>query len=370
MLKIGFVLDDSLDKVDGVQQYVLTLGKWMRHQGHEVHYLVGQTKRNDIPRIHSLSKNIQLHFNKNRMSSPLPANRKQIKRLLDKEKFDILHVQLPYSPFMAGRVILSAPRETRIYGTFHIIPFSWIEQFGTKLLSIMLWRSRRKFNKLYAVSRPAQKFAKSSFGIDSDVLPNVVNVSSFKTGRMIKKYNDGKVNIVFLGRLVERKGCGYLLQAIEILHSKRKLDNVRLIICGKGELEQDLKNFVKRNHLSKVVSFVGFISEEEKPDYLASADIAVFPSTGGESFGIVLIEAMASGSRVVLGGNNVGYASVLGKSPELLIDPRNTNEFSKTLDKYIRSKTKRAKALAWQQAEVEQYDVEVVGKQLLKDYAK
>ena len=68
-MKIGFVLDDSLDKSDGVQQYVLTLGHWLHSQGHEVHYLVGQTERTDIQNVHSLSKNVRAKFNQNRMST-------------------------------------------------------------------------------------------------------------------------------------------------------------------------------------------------------------------------------------------------------------------------------------------------------------
>jgi phosphatidyl-myo-inositol alpha-mannosyltransferase len=370
MAKIGFVLDDSLDKTDGVQQYVLTLGQWMRHQGHEVHYLVGHTERTDIPHIHSLSRNIQTHFNQNRMSTPLPASKKLIKELLDKERFDALHIQMPYSPFMAGRVIKAAPKRTKVIGTFHIIPFSWIEKLATRLLGLVLWRTLRRFNAIYSVSEPARIFARRSFGVKSSVLPNVVNVAAFHVGKPIRKYNDGKINIVFLGRLVERKGCMLLLKALEQLHQQHQLTNARVLICGKGQLLPELEKFVKDHHLRTVVHFVGFVSEEEKPHYLATADIAVFPSTGGESFGIVLIEAMAAGSRVVLGGNNIGYSSVLNQRPELLVNPLDTVEFAKTLKHFIASKRARLSAHAWQNQHVQQYDVAVVGRKLLEQYER
>lgn len=369
-MKIGFVLDDSLDKTDGVQQYVLTLGQWMRHQGHEVHYLVGHTERKDIPHIHSLSRNIQTHFNQNRMSTPLPASKKLIKALLEREQFDALHIQMPYSPFMAGRVIMAAPNTTKVIGTFHIIPFSWIEKTATRLLGLILWRSLRRFNTIYSVSEPARIFARRSFGVKSTVLPNVVNIASFHSGRPINKYKDGKVTIVFLGRLVERKGCMYLLQALEQLHQQHLLNNVRVLICGKGQLLSDLEAYVHNHHLSSIVHFVGFVSEEDKPHYLATADIAVFPSTGGESFGIVLIEAMAAGSTVVLGGNNIGYASVLQDRQELLIDPLNTLEFAKTLKHFIASQRARHSAAKWQREHVQQYDVAVVGRKLLDQYER
>jgi phosphatidylinositol alpha-mannosyltransferase len=72
-LKIGFVLDDGLDKPDGVQQYILSLGEWMAGQGHDVHYLVGETERTDLPNVHSMSRNIWVLGNGNRMSIPLPT---------------------------------------------------------------------------------------------------------------------------------------------------------------------------------------------------------------------------------------------------------------------------------------------------------
>src|ERR1039458_8447904 len=104
-LKVGFVLDDSLDKTDGVQQYILSLGSWLKQQGHDVHYLVGETVRTDIPNVHSLSRNINARFNSNRMSTPLPASPARIRKLLEDVQFDVLHVQIPYSPFLAQQII-------------------------------------------------------------------------------------------------------------------------------------------------------------------------------------------------------------------------------------------------------------------------
>src|ERR1700760_451276 len=109
-MKIGLVLDDTLDTPDGVQQYVIQVGTWLTAQGHEVHYLVGATERTDIPHIHSLSRNLKVKFNGNRMSMPLPTSKRTLKRFLHEQQFDVLHVQVPYSPFMAGRLLLSAPK--------------------------------------------------------------------------------------------------------------------------------------------------------------------------------------------------------------------------------------------------------------------
>lgn len=367
-MKIGFVLDDSLDKSDGVQQYVITLGKWFRSQGHEVHYLVGQTERTDIPHVHSLSRNLQAHFNQNRMSTPLPASKLRIKQLLDKEEFDVLHVQMPYSPFLAGRVVKLAGPSTVVAGTFHIIPFSGVESLATHLLGVVLRRNLRRFDEFFAVSKPANTFAKKSFKIRARLLPNAVDVGFFHGATPFARYDDGLINVVFLGRLVERKGCLQLLKALENLHDKSQLDGVRIIICGKGPLLAKLEQYVQQRHLSKAVKFAGFVSENDKARYLKSAHIAVIPSLGGESFGIVLIEAMAAANPVVIAGDNVGYRSVLGEQKSQLVNPNDTENFAKTLHHFIANARIRRQAVKWQNQAVNQYDVRAVGAKLLAEY--
>jgi phosphatidyl-myo-inositol alpha-mannosyltransferase len=298
----------------------------------------------------------------------LPASKQAIKELLTEEKYDVLHVQLPHSPLMAARVIYTANPNTAVIGTFHIIPFSRLEAFATATLGLVLRRNLRRFDAIYSVSEPAQHFAKKVFRIHTEVVPNVVNLSHFKSGKKISKYDDGKINIVFLGRLVERKGCMHLLQALTILHKEHHLERVRVLICGKGPLQSKLEAYVKKHHLSKIVHFVGFVDETAKANYFASADIAVLPSTGGESFGIVLIEAMAGGATVVIGGDNVGYRSVLTDREDQLVDPTDAKEFAKKLHHFINSARARQSAHKWQQEYVKQFDVRVVGPRLLRDY--
>ncbi len=288
--------------------------------------------------------------------------------MLAREEFDVLHVQMPYSPFLAARVIKAAGPRTAVVGTFHIIPFSSLERLATRLLGLWLRPTLKRFDFVCSVSQPAAKFAKNSFKVNTPVIPNAIDASFFHAVKPFSKYQDGLVNIVFLGRLVERKGCLYLLRALEQLHRDKKLDGVRVLICGKGPLQPKLENFVHDNHLSRTIKFTGFVSETDKARYLKSAHIAVFPSTGGESFGIVLIEAMAAGSQVVLAGNNVGYRSVLKEQKQQLIAPTNTKVFSKTLAHYILNAKARSQAKKWQDQAVGQYDVRQVGEQLLAHY--
>lgn len=367
-MKIAFVLDDSLDKSDGVQQYVLTLGSWYRTQGHDVHYLVGQTERTDILNVHSLSRNVKAKLNQNRVSTPLPASKERIRKIMRAEQFDVLHVQLPYSPLLAARVIRAAPTQTAVVGTFHIIPYSRLEAAATVALGLVLRRTLHRFDKIYSVSEPAQHFARRSFRIQSEVLPNTVNVARIGSAKPFQQYSDQSITIVFLGRLVERKGCLRLLEALEVLHKDHKLERVRVLIGGKGPLKQQLEAFVRKKHLGHVVHFLGYVDEVAKAKYLASADIAVFPSTGGESFGIVLIEAMAAGSRLVLAGDNVGYSSVMAGKPEQLINPHDVQEFAKRLHHFMVSSRARNAAHTWQQEQIKRYDVKLVGGTLLQSY--
>ncbi len=364
LLKIGFVLDDSLDSSDGVQQYILGLGEWLTDQGHEVHYLVGQTKRTDLTHVHSLSQNVSVRFNGNRMSMPRPAARQPIKELLNREQFDVLHIQMPYSPWLAGRIIDLAPVQTKIVGTFHIMPYGGLQYWSARALSWWVRKTTAHMEQIFSVSEPAQAFAQE-LGIESTVLPNVVDMKRFAKAKPLKN-GKGAFKIVFLGRLVERKGCFELLQAIEVL--VKSAEDIHVTICGTGAQLETLKNWVQEHALSGYVTFAGYVAEGAKAGYLASADVAVFPSLGGESFGIVLLEAMAAGSGVVLGGNNPGYASVLGSIPRALVNPRDTAGFARQIKRLHGDPALRAELHQQQQALVKQYDVNVIGKKLVSYY--
>lgn len=363
-LKIGFVLDDTLDTPDGVQQYVLTVGAWLAKQGHEVHYLVGESNRQDIDNVHSMARNVKVRFNQNRLSIPLPTHKSLIVRKLAQLKLDVLHVQMPYSPLFAGRVISAAPAHTKVVGTFHIVPASWLHSAGARSLELVNRKTVKRFNAVISVSNAAARFAKTVFGIDSVIVPNAVSLRAMYHEPVLNKVP----HIVFLGRLVERKGCQHLLEALVQLQKQYK-GAYQVTVAGKGPLAHKLKTYAQKHGLGQVV-FSGFVDEADKPALLASADIAVFPSTGGESFGIVLIEAMAAGSRVVLGGNNVGYQSVLSEHPDLLVDVQNPKAFANRLQYFLEHADAREAAHQWANQAVKQYDVAVVGKQIEKIYAE
>lgn len=370
-MKIGFVFDDTLDNPDGIQQYMASLAAFYTAQGHEVHYLVGATTRTDIPNVHSMSRNIKVAFNGNRLSIPLWAPRRRVREVLAAEKFDVLHVQVPYHPLMAGRIIKAAPASTTVFGTFHVAPYSKLATSGAWFLGKWSdWSgSLKRFNGMVSVSPAAVQLAKQAFGLDTEVVPNVFDYPRFHNAKPLPKYDDDIRTIVFLGRLVQRKGCLTLLRAVyKLVSDGHQYPAFRVVICGGGPLEQSLRDYVTRNKLDEIVEFAGRVSEEDKPRYMASADIAAFPSSSGESFGIVLVEAMASGRAAVLGGDNPGYRSVLGDRPDLLFSTKNGDHLATKLSERLLNETTRAADAAWAKEASKQYDTVTVGSKLLQLY--
>ena len=369
-MRIGLVLDESLDPEDGVQQYVMRVGSWMATHGHEVYYLVGETHTRQLSNLYSLSKNVKVSFNGNRLSIPLPTSQKKLRHVLDELNLDVLHVQTPFSPFMAGRLMRLARPSTAVVGTFHILPYGFLARIGSCVLGHLTRKTSRRFDSVLAVSEPARVFAQKYFYLHSQVTPNAFDFKRFYRGA--PAHEDGATkNIVFLGRLVERKGPRELLRAIEKLHQAQKLPgNWKVHVGGKGPLLDELRSMATQAGLQDVVEFAGFVADDKKVDFLARADIAVFPSLAGESFGISLLEALAAARGVVLAGNNPGYASVMRGFEAQLFAPRDTTSFSRLLLHYIDNPEQRQASAAAQKIYVKKFDIEQVGKTVESVYKK
>jgi phosphatidylinositol alpha-mannosyltransferase len=362
-MKVGFVLDDTLDGADGVQQYILLLGSWLARHGHDVHYLTTQSSRTDIENLHSLGKHLRIKFNRNVVPLVLPTSARRITEVLQREQFDVLHVQMPYGPAFGARVISLAPATTAVVGTFHIAPYSKTEKALSSVLGYWLKPSKVHLDAVMSVSLPAQKLAADSFGLTSTIIPNMVDVASYRLAESLNRHEPTR--LIFVGRLVERKGCEHLIRSLALVNAPFKLT-----VVGDGNQRDKLAKLCHKLKLNEVVTFAGFVDESQKRKLLSQSDIAIFPATGGESFGIVLIEAMAAGSCIVLAGNNPGYASVMGETSEALVDPLDHHSFAKDIETYIQDKTKALNLYKAQQKLVKQYDVEAVAPAVLGIYQK
>lgn len=367
-MKIAVVLDDGLDKPDGVQQCVLALNHWLTKQGHEVHYLVGETNRTDLPNLHVMARNVKVSFNGNQLTIPLPVAQRRLVRVLEAIQPDVMHVHAPYSPFMGAKAIRAARPDVGIVGSFHILPYGRVARLATRLLGMWLRPTLRRFQAMYAGSQASADFATWSMRIPVGMIPHSIDIQPFKAAKQ-RRLPTSKVRIVFLGRLVPRKGALQLVQAIAELPESMR-ERIVVQIGGRGPLLSEIQALITRSNLDTTIQLDGFIDEADKPAYLAAADIAVFPSISGESFGISLIEPIAAGAGVVVGGDNPGYRSILGYWPETLVDPLDTTRFAQQLERLIADSALRKRLHTAQQAAINIYDVNHVGKRWLKEYHK
>lgn len=388
-LRIAFVFDDTLDVLDGVQQHIVTLGRELARRGHEVHYIVGETHRSPVPRTHAMSRNVMVRFNGNRMRIPLPASRARIRETLAGIRPDILHVQAPYSPFMAGRVLAASPERTGVVATYHIAPLGRLARLGGVALGAVNARSHRRVDEVVAVSDVAADYAHATAHVEAQVIPNPVDVARMRAacatgtaGTAATMHGigarDGR-HVVFLGRFVPRKGATLLLDALAWgeRHGVAFPEGMHVTCAGMGPLLDECRRRAAALHTP--VTFPGFVSEQEKATLLASADVAVFPSTGGESFGIVLLEAIAAGSGVTLAGDNPGYRSTLLGDTDALFPvdargdaaaERNAETLARRIARALTDADWAARLHAREDALLTRYDVTAVADRLEAVYAK
>src|SRR5699024_9099522 len=201
-MKIALVVDDTLDSTDGVQQVILEVGRELSRRGHEIHYLTSTTSRTDLAHVHSLARNWRFRFNGNRVGIPLPARRRELSALLAREKFDLVHVSIPYSPLLAGRIISTLPPSTPLVGTFMILPLGLISTWGGKLLGLWQRRQVKRFDRFMAVSAPARDFSRFMYGRPGINTGNPVDIAPFAAARERARTARGEadpVEILFLG---------------------------------------------------------------------------------------------------------------------------------------------------------------------------
>lgn len=380
-LTIGLVLDDSLDLTDGVPQHVLILGRWLRGKGHEVHYLTTSTVRSDIPNIHSLSAGTVKRDKrvKRREDVAVPrvrsVSKSKLQALFARVQFDVLHVQMPYSPFTSGRIVKAAPESTRIIGTYHAVPWDPTAAPKARLQSWFLGKQLRHFSEVFAVSAPSAQFARKTLRIDTEVIGNPVRVLGFEQAHAEAvadlaahpQPEDQPVRIFFLGRLVANKGVMQLLAA-----ARRLMDITNtpfeLVIGGKGPLLDEALTFTATYGLAGVTKFLGYVPEDDKPHMLAHADITVLPSIAGESYGVSLAEALAATTGVVIAGDNPGYRPMMAGLEHNLVDVKDTEAFARLLKSYVEEPQARS-ALRAAQAELARlYDVDTIGTRLVEAY--
>jgi len=359
----------------GVQEIVFQLQTSLQAKGHEVKIITPR------PRAHLANppRDMILVGRSAKMNTPFAtmvdfgfeADGDEIQNILDHEQFDILHFHEPWVPLLS-RQILSRSSSINV-ATFHATPPSTIVSKSLLNAVIPYTRSVLKYLHAYtAVSDSAAEYIRSLTDEPVTIVANGVDLERF-VEQPAQPTLDRKKTILYLGRLEKRKGVDYLLRAYARLRESH--DDVRLVVAGKGVKLKALEKYVEQYEIPDV-SFPGFIAEEDKVGLIAAADVYCSPALYGESFGIVLLEAMGVGTPVVA-GNNAGYASVMtGRGRISLVNPKSTDDFAQRLELLLYDEPLRELWRDWAREHVQQYrfktiadDYEKVYEQAIKVYA-
>lgn len=341
-MKIGLVSPNSLKVDGGVKEHILNLYQALKKQGHKVRVLgpadrFGQASKNRDIYLFGKTKHFTLEGTEMWPGWHL-ARPRELKEVLEREEFDVLHFHDPYASPLSLQILQGS--KTINVVTFHIAKENSPKKY--KVFGFLAWYFERKVSSCAAVSESCKRLILSYYKyINIKIIPNGVDIQKYNPKvPKLGKFKDGKLNILFLGRLEKRKGIEYLVRAFPKVEVN--LSDARLIVAGDGRLKREMQQLAKKLKAKNIV-FVGRVSERRKPAYFATCDIFCSPATHGESFGIVLLEAWASGKPVVAAANS-GYKELMEKLPKagILVPVRNSQSLARALIKLGKDEELRA----------------------------
>ncbi len=356
-MKIGLVSPYVYPLPGGVTEHVRYLYENLRLRGHDVRIITSShgLQRSSEGDVIRLGKGFSMPANGSVGTVTLsPRYPSQVRTMLARERFDLLHFHEPFVPFLS-LVLLRESTSVNI-ATFHAYAgFSPSYEFGSRVLGAYADRLHGRI----AVSAAARHFIDRFFPGDYKVIPNGVDVDRYRRAVPLARWQDGTRNLLFVGRHEPRKGLIELLKAYRIL--RKTGCDCRLLVVGSGPQEREARRYVMTRRLGGV-EFLGRVSDDEKAQLFKTADVYVSPATGRESFGIVLLEAMAAGTAIVCSDIH-GYKGVLRRGREgLLVPPRKPKALAAAIGELLaddelrarmgRSGTLRAEEFSWERVAV------------------
>ncbi len=364
-MKILIVSDLFYPHTGGVPEHMLYLWKTLKNFGHDAKVLAPSYGKNhpyvdkDIIRMGRAIK-----VPKNRSFTVLTFGIMipwKLRRFLVKENFDVVHIHGPVAPVLPYFALKYSKAKNFI--TFHS---AHEESFGYVLWEPVLEQYFRKIDGMIAVSEVARDSVSRYFPGNYRIIPNGIDTNRFhpdvKPIPELEKYSP---KVLFVGRFEPRKGLKYLLQAFPAVINE--FPQAKLIVVGRGFLERYYRRYVEE-HIKEHVIFAGQVSPEDLPRYYATCDIYCSPATGAESFGIVLLEAMAT-AKPIIASDIPGYRTVLEDGKEGLFfktcDPASLAEKVINL---LKDKKRMHKMGENGRKKALQYDWKIVTKLVLKFY--
>src|SRR3989344_1883867 len=365
-LNITLVSAHAMNMEGGVQNHIRDYRRFLQSQGHNVLILAPRNSQDQSEEgVIYLGKARRINFQGTIVHTAiLPVNPFELRRVHKRFNPDIVHLHSPEISVPSLQFL--AQSDSSNFATFHA-------QYNRRWI-YNLWRpigialGRKLLGKI-VVSQACKDMFSAYYPGDYRVIPNGINTERFNPQtEPIKRYLDGKFNIVFIGRLEDRKGLGFLLKAYQKIRSQT--DMPRLIVVGDGQLKKEYQNYVEKEGI-RDVHFEGRVPNYDVPAYYATAranGIYCSPAYKGESFGIVLLEAMASRAPVIA-GNNEGYRQVIGTRNEgILVKPQDTDLFAREIALLMEDEELRRRMADAGQAKARLFDWKYVGKQILSYY--
>jgi phosphatidylinositol alpha-mannosyltransferase len=360
-VRIGVVCPYSLGTPGGVQNHVRDLAEALLALGHEISVLAPVDDTDAIPPyVVSSGRAVGVPYNGSVARVTFgPRTAARVKSWLAEGDFDVVHVHEPTTPSASIIALWSAGGP--FVATFH----TW--QVRSRAMSAaagLLRPALEKIDARIAVSENARSMMVQHIGGEAVVIPNGLYTARFK-GRPRAEWTGEDGTICFLGRLDEpRKGLGVLVEALPRLLAERP--RLKVLVAGSGQSD-DVRRSLPRRYDDNLV-FLGAIDDQARADMLAGSDVYVAPHLGGESFGIVLLEAMAAGAPV-LASDLAAFRQVLdgGRLGELFT-PGDAGELTTAALRLLDSPDDRDKLRTAGLSAVPRYDWSVLLPELLSVY--
>lgn len=367
-MKVALVCPYNMfERTGGVQQLVTHLHDGLTKKGHEVKIITQRPAgfKGEVPEDYILfgtSRNFKGGLGTNG-NWGMPADGNEISKILKSEKFDVINFHEPWLPVLAWQMLKHS--KAAHVGTFHAnlsdmtAAKSWVNVFLPYGRGI-----GQKMHVITAVSpAPAavlvdkvnhNSSAEKKLVENIRYIPNGIELKIYKPPKKRQPLNgpDTKT-VVYIGRLERRKSIDRLIRAFAVL--SQRIPNAYLIIAGEGQSREKLEQLAHTLEIENI-HFSGYVDDEEKRRLMGNADIFCSPAMFGESFGIVLIEAMATGAPVVAGRNS-GYVNVLTGSGRLgLVDAKSSEDFAARLELILTDDKINRLLRSWGLREVKKYD--------------
>jgi phosphatidylinositol alpha-mannosyltransferase len=324
-VKIALVSPYDFPYPGGVTQHVAHLQREFIRLGHDVRIIAPSSDRQiekHMDNLYRVGRVTRVRANGSiaRITLSFRLSRR-VRDILRNERFDVVHAHEPLMPALPPTILRYS--DALNIGTFHAHRGSYYGYFyGRPVL-------KRVFANLdgrIAVSRAAKKFVQQYFQTRYTIIPNGVDFQRFATAEPLPELRDGRPNILFVGRPEKRKGLGYLIRAYPAI--KNAFPDARIIVAGAGNWERDRYHGFAAAHGLEDIVFLGYQPDDVMPSLYQSADVFCSPATGGESFGIVLLEAMAA-SVPVVASDIEGYRDVVSSGKQgLLVPPKNEEKLA------------------------------------------